>query len=225
MEQVNLKTEKIEEILDVLEKKLPKREFNLYIPSSDFNPKDIISIQKEANKMMKHIGLDDYIATITYEKTKDGTAGYINLNYDKEVWITVDKGSNHLKWKMLAIMAHEICHKYLYINGVHFPKPFDNLLEWYTDLATIYVGFAILTLNGCKIQSESRYHERIIAITHLTGYLEKSNFEYAYLRLMTSQKKSVIRYNRYLSDKIGYKRIICYNVSKLLKRNPIKHKK
>ena len=75
MEQVNLQEEKILEILCDLEYRLPKRNFSLYIPSDDFDSKDIISVQKEASKMMKHLGMNDYIATITYEVTKDGTGG------------------------------------------------------------------------------------------------------------------------------------------------------
>lgn len=223
MEQINLKKEKIEEILNDLGMKLPKHKFDIYIPSKSFNPKDIISVQKEASRMLKHIGMDGYIATITYEKTKDGTGGFINLNYDKDVWITVDKSSNHLKDKVLAVMAHEICHKYLFVNGVHFPKPFDNLLEWYTDLATIYVGFSILTLNGCKIQTSSKFQDRVFNTTHLTGYLVKSNYEYAHLIILSANKQCISRYNKYLTEKISFGRIIKYRLNKYFNHFARKH--
>ena len=165
--------------------------------------------------MLKHIGLNNYLATITYENTIKGTAGYINLNYEKDVWITIDKYGKHRKKSVLAVMAHEVCHKFLFVNGIHFAQPFGDILEWYTDLATIYVGFATLTLNGCKIHSSYKFHDKVTTVIYLTGYLEKSNYEYAYLTILSQKHLIFWKYNKYLDEKITLKKVIKFLLGKL----------
>ena len=105
-------------------------------------------------------------------------------------------------------MAHEVCHKYLYINGVHFSEPFGNILEYYTDLATIFVGFSILTLNGCKVQhSEVKrsvsngYIEQ--RTTYQTGYLVKRNFEFAHTIVLQAYDQDMSEANLHLKEKVS----------------------
>lgn len=189
---------RIIEILCDLEKRLPKRDYSVYIPTALFNSGDSVSVQKEASLMMKHLGLNDYITLVTYEKTDENTGGYINLNHSKEVFITINEESRNRKNQVLAIMAHEICHKFLYVNGIHFsPQQYGDLIEWYTDLATIFVGFYHLTLNGCDVIDNSMNRDTRIMTTshHKTGYLAKSNYEFATSYVKSAREKEKVDLN------------------------------
>ena len=84
-------------------------------------------------------------------------------------------------------MAHEICHKVLYINGVYYPNnAIEN--ELLTDLATVYVGFGKLSLNGCYHRKEEKTQKYqngdLVTITkthvHTIGYLSLRQFAVAY---------------------------------------------
>lgn len=171
-----------------------KNVFENYFPSDSFVPEDIISIQKEASSMMKFVGLSDYTAVITYTKTKEGTAGSINLNNDKEIFIEVDRDllfRRKSKETILGVLAHEICHKLLYTHGLYLSDTTSN--EICTDLATIYVGFGMLTIQGCsevnswKEDKPSIDGSRTIT-THTTsfctGYLTPKSYILAY-RIIT----------------------------------------
>ena len=67
--------------LSLVEEYIPRREsMPEYLPSNNFNPNDVISLQEEAKKMMNFIGLVDYMPIVTVEKMSEGQAGSINLN-------------------------------------------------------------------------------------------------------------------------------------------------
>ena len=78
--------------LSLIEQSVPNIDnFSLYVPSDSFNPDDIISVQKEAKRMMEFAGLNGYTTIVTPCLTKNGTAGNINLNNSNEVFIEIDK--------------------------------------------------------------------------------------------------------------------------------------
>ena len=53
-------------------------------------------------------------------------------------------------WKaVIATLAHEICHHVIYQCGIR-PHNMDWMVETYTDLCTIYVGFGKIILEGYK---------------------------------------------------------------------------
>lgn len=183
--------------LALVEKHLERRpEFVNYTPNNSFLPRDIYSIQLEASSMMKFVGLHDYTAVITYEKKEKGTAGSINLNHDKEVFIEIDKGlldRPKSKETILGVLAHEICHKLLYTHGLYMTDTDTN--EICTDLATIYVGFGLLTIHGCsavKSWQDEKYNydgSRTITThtqTFSTGYLTPKSYILAYIMMARS---------------------------------------
>ena len=128
--------------LSLVEEYISRREsMPEYLPSNNFNPNDVISLQEEAKKMMNFIGLVDYMPIVTVEKMSEGQAGSINLNNDKEVFINIGKdlfSRNNVSNAVLAVLAHEICHKLLFVHGLYMSDTMIN--EICTDLATLYVG-------------------------------------------------------------------------------------
>ena len=133
--------------------------------------------------MMEFAGLNGYTTIVTPCLTKNGTAGNINLNNSNEVFIEIDKSMQinrrNYKEAVLCVMAHEICHKYLYAHGFHLED--NNINEYCTDLATFFVGFGLLTINGCYEEystTEKHYDGSSTTTTHThsTGYLTPQNY-------------------------------------------------
>lgn len=170
--------------LSLIEKSVPCIDnFSLYVPSLDFNPNDVISIQNEAKKMMEFIGLKGYTTIVTPCSTDNGTAGNINLNNSQEVFIEIDgsmqTNRRNFRDAVLCVMAHEICHKYLYSHGLYLEDTKMN--EYCTDIATFFVGFGLLTINGCYEQyktttTNSDGSTTTTTHTHSTGYLTPQNY-------------------------------------------------
>lgn len=133
--------------------------------------------------MMLHVGLVGYEPIIKYEKLDEGTAGHIclNNNPDRKVYITLSNGKDVQRDSQLATLAHEICHKLLYAHNCYFPLMGDYN-ETLTDIATIYVGFGKLTINGCEIQTYETdgFGTRTKTTTHYTGYLGVRDYISAY---------------------------------------------
>lgn len=186
---VQLPFTKILSCLSLIEKSVPNIDkFSLYVPSLNFNPYDVISIQNEAKRMMEFIGLNGYITIVTLCTTDNGTAGNINLNNSKEVFIEIDKNMQanrrNLKEAVLCVMAHEICHKYLYSHGLYLED--TNANEYCTDLATFFVGFGLLTINGCYEEYETttiNTDGSLTKTTHTysTGYLTPQTYLTAHI--------------------------------------------
>lgn len=167
----------------LIEKSVPKiKHFSLYIPSVDFDPKDAVSIQREAKSMMEFVGLKDYTTIVTMCSTNNGTAGNINLNNSREVFIEIDTGLSargNFAEAVMCVIAHEICHKYLYSHGLYLEDTKEN--EYCTDLTTFFVGFGLLTINGCYEQlttkgQDSNGGSTMHTRTYSIGYLSPENY-------------------------------------------------
>jgi len=187
MEEYNLNERDILSKLALIEKHLSGFNSCFYEVSKEFSPINIISVQKEASKMMKFVGLLHHVACISYTNTKEGTGGNIELDNSETVFIDINQDYKNDKEKTLAVMAHEICHKVLFVHGLYYP---NNCIEneLLTDISTVYVGFGKLSLNGC-------YNERIsnsrewkgnqwvdVTTTHkeFIGYLSLKQFAFVY---------------------------------------------
>lgn len=176
----DLKPSTILSCLALVEKYIPRKAtMPEYSPSADYNISDILPIQKEAENMMKYVGLEDYHVKISIVRKPLGTAGSINLNHDKEVPIEIDQriiGRPKGYYTILGVLAHEICHKLLFTHGLYLTDTSRN--EICTDLATIYVGFGKLTLNGC--------YDRTKDFQFSTGYLTPQSYLLAFHIMLRS---------------------------------------
>ena len=78
------------------------------------------------------------------------------LNYDKNVNIRISSVYQGNYAATLAILAHEICHKVLFVNHLVFPT--TMMTEVHTDVTTLYVGFGNVILNGCITHNANTKH-------------------------------------------------------------------
>lgn len=146
-----------------------------------------------AAAMMRHVGLDDYEPIIEYDRLENNTGGYIELNNnpDHKVYITLSDDLSIGKDSKYATLAHEICHKLLFVHGCYFPD-LGDYNEMLTDLTIVYAGFGKLILNGCIDVTRNKDNfittgtglgmpeVRTTITTRYTGYLDIVQYAMAY---------------------------------------------
>ena len=158
----------INEFLLKIHSKVQRKEFTIYtsrhIAANLLNEITEEMLAAEVRDMLEHSGLYGYDAVVRYVDLKEGTAGQISLNNstEKTVHINVSSQYRNNGHVLLAILAHEVCHKVLYVNGLYVLA--ESLNETFVDLSTIYMGFGELILKG--------YRSRSGGVEHLLGYLK-----------------------------------------------------
>lgn len=136
------------------EKKLPEPRKDFYTPGLGKTPITVHDLNDEAGRMMRFLGLNSYVPKCSFRDLGDGTGGNTNCcNPNPEVEINISsKYQNNLE-AVLAVLAHEVCHKYLYVHGIY--STIEVVNETYTDLCTMYAGFGRLILNGYITEQKS----------------------------------------------------------------------
>ena len=196
-----LKESHIESFLEkitVLEKSLGSfAKFNFYKPI-EFNPSDIVSIQKLGKSMAEFVGLSDLTFIITIVSQKKNVAGHIDLSdTGNDVFIEISTDVAKYKDAILATLAHEISHKILALKGIRIsvgsPEPiFVKENEVLTEITAVYSGFGKQMVNGCEcsisheestINGSQRITESI-----KTGYISKEHFSFIYLMICSMRK-------------------------------------
>lgn len=194
--------------LRLIEAKVPRQSFEIYKPSQ--TPSSEMTenaISKEAQIMFDFAGLTGYVVNVTYEQLPEGVGGQILLNASRNVEISISE-SYKCNWPAsLAVLAHEICHKVLFVNGLNLPTTLLN--EVYTDLTTIYIGFGQLILNGCVTQQNGT--------THFLGYLTVDTYKITHLLVCAI-------YGEIASSQTGYATVDPFVIDALQKWESIENK-
>ena len=164
---IYLSPRKILEHLCLLEEKIPRKSNEPYVPTGEILVGES-ALDKEAAKMFAYVGLGQYIPKCKFAELQDGIAGCIEMGRSGcFANISIDKRYQGNTTVILAVLAHEICHKLIYFYGIDFPM-MQTANEVYTELCTIYVGFGDLIIKGYRTIS----HESDTTITHMLGYLK-----------------------------------------------------
>ena len=171
MTQRHLSPKEILSYLCDLERKLPKREFKIYTPTHPVDNTEISAeeLNAECQKMLVFAGLKNYLADAKFAVLDnsiagntipgDTSGGAIHIN------VSIDMKRN---WRgVLATLAHEICHHVIHYHGIR--PNLSWMLETYTDLCTMYIGFGELILQGYRTNMESG--------TLTLGYLDRNTYE------------------------------------------------
>lgn len=166
--------------------------------------KDIIGIQNAGKIIANFIVLSDYIFVISINKLEKNTGGHIKLGYGKkQVFIEISEEILKFEDAILAILAHEITHEYLYINNISFSDKYEN--EILTDIAAIFLGFGKLMLNGSENEDiwKNYYFGGSTTITDKLGigYLDHSKVAFVYLLVCSMRNISEKKYMSKLSNK------------------------
>ena len=165
---IYLSPRKILEHLCLLEEKIPRKSNEPYVPTGKILVGES-ALDKEAAKMFAYVGLGQYIPKCKFAELQDGIAGCIEMGRSGcFANISIDKRYQGNTTVILAILAHEICHKLIYFYGIDFPM-MQTANEVYTDLCTLYIGFGDLVIRGYKTVS---CNSEGTTTSHMLGYLK-----------------------------------------------------
>lgn len=177
------------EKVHLLESKLGDRWTHPILEPFKFDCFDTLKVQEAGKKIAQHLGLPPLTFVITYAHQKSKVGGHINLDSSKDVFIEIDDKFKHDNDIVLAVLAHEICHKYLDINNLRDFREFEN--EMLTDASTIYTGLGKLSLNGCE-KSDTLIglspNTKTTTTTQKVGYMNRNQFAFVY-RLVCEMRR------------------------------------
>lgn len=173
---IHLITKEIIGYLCQIEQKAPRKQFALYETKHKMQPNTALSlatVNDEAKSMLEFVGLHDHQPDIRFEVLDGNVGGNISLNNTMEpvVHICISSTFRNNWSAILAVLAHEICHKFLMVNGLYCAIDV-NVNETFVDLATMYVGFGELILNG--------YNTKVGNVNYQLGYLTIDTYKVAY---------------------------------------------
>lgn len=133
-----------------LEAKVPQHSWKTYTAQGDREFASESGLEREAMCILAHVGLLECTPTCSFAKTPDGVAGLThNTTSPSEIAITISDKYRGKATACRAILAHEICHKVIFLNGIDYKYPApDALNEIFVDLCTIYVGLGQIVLDG-----------------------------------------------------------------------------
>lgn len=180
VQDVYISPKQILSYLMEFEKRLPKPSKDYYVTRLNSLPISEEALNQEAKRMMDFLGLTAYIPKCKFQLLKEGVGGNTlccNDNMEVEINVSI-KYQNNLD-ACSAVLAHEICHKYLYIHGIYYSIEIVN--EIYTDLCTMYVGFGDIIKKGyiTETHRQERSADRMTTYinTQYLGYLKFPIYE------------------------------------------------
>ena len=145
---------------------------------------DVVGIQKAGRVISEHVGLTDLTFIVSVARQAADVAGHIELRYDsQDVFIELSEDIFVSEQSVLAVLCHEIAHKFLHVHGVRYGA--DQLdHEFLTDVTAVYLGAGKIMLNGCQWSSCTREMNggRTTTTTNTlkAGYLDRERFAFAY---------------------------------------------
>ena len=144
---------------------------------------DHLSIQTAAKEIAAFIGLTGFTFIVAVARQKENVGGHIDLSpHDKCVFVEIDHDIMKFPDAVGATLCHEVCHKWLQVNGIDSPIEIDN--EILTDITSVFLGFGKIMLNGCRTanvrQETVPDGTRTITETMTAGYLDRDQLAFVY---------------------------------------------
>ncbi len=178
----------------LLESKLGESRPSTFLEPFKFDSTDAYEVQKAGKLIAQHLGLTNLTFVITYITQAGNVGGHIQLDHSNEVFIEIDPRYKDDYVIVLYILAHEICHKYLQINGIKLFPEIEN--EILTDITTVFTGLGKLALNGCETKKTTvsrSFEDRSLKTTTTTntdklGYIDRHQFAFVY-RLICEMRR------------------------------------
>lgn len=134
----------------------------------------VIRVQKIARKFAEHYRIAVSSIIVTF-RSDIRVPGRVELSRTSDFFIDIHSClRDHIK-PILAILAHEVAHIFLYQAGISLKPAFHN--EVLTDTAAVFLGCGVAILNGA---SETQVVSgNVISTTTMTfGYLSVDEFGY-----------------------------------------------
>jgi len=190
----------------LLERRVGAKTGYHFLEPFSLDSKDIISIQKAAKQIAEFVGLRGFTFIVATTEKERNVGGDIDLEHNsKEVFIEVSKSILGFDDAVLAILAHEITHKYLHVNSISVglgpAHTYEN--EILTDVAAVFLGLGKLILNGCEVKNFRHEYTiegtKNITETQKCGYLNRNQIAFVFCLICAMRKIPLEKYEKGLS--------------------------
>ncbi len=172
---------------------------------------DLFSLQRAAKLIAQFIGLRHLNFLVTPIKMSGTTAGQIELTHQgNDVYIEISNEQLSRPTAVLAILAHEISHKFLHFHNIKIGNElvhkYEN--EILTDITAMFLGLGKLMLNGCQIEEVTSSHNGSGTVrtttSYYAGYLKRDQLAFIYLFLNTMRNIPKEIYMENLESDVRY---------------------
>jgi len=172
-------------------------------------PKDdsIIATHQLASLIVRHFMLPDGSILVNFRKKLE-SAGLVELTSENEYLVEINAQYKDRYRDILAILAHEITHVFLYRAELFFPNQYDN--EILTDTTSVYLGVGWLGLNAFRLtetrESDNSGNEYVRYQEQRLGYLTPEEFGYVLGKRSIIFKEKVNSYIKGSAAKYAFQR-------------------
>jgi len=169
--------------LVLLEQKVGAKSHYRVMPPLTSPLHDCLALQAISKQIAEFIELTGFTFIVAIAKQKEKVVGHIDLSTGgKDVFIEVDSETMKFPDTVAATLCHEVCHKWLQVNGIRSSTEIDN--EILTDIASVFLGLGKIMLNGC-MTTNVRYETisngtRTITETLTAGYIDRHQLAFVY---------------------------------------------
>jgi hypothetical protein len=136
-------------------------------PPPDLYSERILQVQTIAHAIAVHLHLDVRTIIVGF-RSHLGAAARVELSPDRDLFVDVDSSLKYDYDLLVAILAHEVTHIFLYRAGIRYSDEKQN--ELLTDTAAAYLGLGAAILNGHKTQSFGT------ALTGTSKHIVRANY-------------------------------------------------
>ena len=167
MATIDLTKQEVVDTLAEFEERLPNIGTELYRPDLSIKAFNLSTVNMEAAKMLRFMGVHNYTPVVRLEDLSGKSASGLAImgeDIDNVFEIIIDQKRLNDVCHIYRVLAHELCHKYLELFGL-YSRVLTKLDEVRAELCTIFMGFGGLVLYG--------YDEA-------TGYLNLEDFCHAF---------------------------------------------
>jgi hypothetical protein len=140
-----------------------------------FSNDQIIQVQQFARRIAEHYRLSIGTVVVSFKNIPD-KAAQVELSASSDFLVEVNPQAARYSDDLLAILAHEITHIYLFRIGLSFDDRMQN--EILTDTAATYLGLGTLILNAYSEQKKKIDQKTTEFSTKWFGYLTPVEFGY-----------------------------------------------
>ncbi len=147
------------------------------------NPKDAVNLQEAAKRIAGFIGLQDLTFIVAVARQKEKIGGHVELEAKQQVvFIEISPEVSRSSASTLAVLAHEVTHKFMQRHGISLGRglgeKYEN--EILTDITGIFVGLGKVMLNGAEALTATWKGGRQAIQSVRTGYLSARQLAFVY---------------------------------------------
>lgn len=149
-----------------------------------------IWVQKVARRIADHFGIITSTVVVTFRSDLQAP-GCVELSPSSEFFVDLRSDLRDFSHEMIATLAHEVAHIFLFRKGIKMESVFEN--EVLTDTAAVFLGCGAFILNGSSFTINRSGDTETSSLRKL-GYLSVDEFGYVlakrenYFKTRTQQK-------------------------------------